>query len=116
VEPLPYYIANQTYLMREQRFGNVVKFTRHARLRLSLNDILADARHLHQDTGKPILIVLQQSLDPSQPSQVHREGFDWELVTTPEQVRTFQASTRRIASFGPAWSDESFEVYLFDQS
>jgi hypothetical protein len=116
LEPLPYYIANQTYLMREQRFGNVVKFTRHARLRLDLDDILADARRLHRDTGKPIVILLKQKIDPSQPSRAYREGLNWELVTTPAQVRAFQAATRHVAGFGPALSDESFEVYVFDQS
>ena len=116
VEPLPYYLANRTYLMREQRFGNVVRFTRKARLRLTLDDVLADASTVHHDTGKPVVILLQQRLDASQPAATHREGYDWELTTTPDAVRAFQASTRRIARFAPAWGDESFDVYVLDNS
>jgi hypothetical protein len=115
VEPLPYYIPNRTYLMREHRFGNVARFTRKAQLRLSLDDILSTARSLRQTTGKPVMILLGQRLDPSLPPQVYKESYVWELVTTPEQVRAFQASARLIKQFAPASTDESFDVYLFDQ-
>jgi hypothetical protein len=114
VEPLSYYVPNRTYLMREQRFGNVVHITRKAQLRLSLDDILADVCNLRLRTGKPVMILLAARLDPSLPAQVYRDGPDWVLVTTPEQVRAFQASTRFIKRFAPALSDESFDVYLFD--
>jgi hypothetical protein len=116
VEPLPYYLANRTYLMREQRFGNVVIFTRKARLRLSLDDILTDASNIRHDTGKPVIVLLQQRLNASEPARVYREGYDWELITTPNQVRAFQASTRLIARFAPARDDESFDVYVLDNS
>jgi hypothetical protein len=114
VESLPYYISNQTYLMRERRFGNVVHFTRKARLQLSLDDVLANARSLRLQTGKPVMILLTERLDPSGPPQVYKEGFDWELTTTPAQVRAFQASTRLIQRFAPASGDESFDAYVFD--
>jgi hypothetical protein len=91
-----------------------VHFTRKVQLRLSLDDILADARSLRLKTGKPVMILLGRRLDPSLPVQVYRDGFGWELVTTPEQVRTFQASTRFIKRFAPALTNESFGVYLFD--
>jgi hypothetical protein len=112
LEALPYYIRNRTYLMREQRFGNVVKFTRNARLALDLDDILATARTLRSQTGKPVLILLHKSLDPSPPAQIYHEGYNWTLLTTPEQVRGFLAATRFLARFAPAQSDESFDVYL----
>ncbi len=114
VESLPYYMTNKTYLMREQKFGNITIFTRHARLRLSLDDILQDARKLRQETGKPVLILLQERLDPLKPETVHAEGFNWELVTTPEQVRAFQQSTRLVESFARALGDESYDVYVLD--
>jgi hypothetical protein len=114
VEALPYYIHNPTYLMRERRFGNVVKFTNKARLSIDLGDILATARALRAESGKSVLILLYQKLDPSRP-QIYHEGFNWNLLTTPEQVRDFLASTRFLARFAPALSDESFDVYLFDQ-
>lgn len=117
LEPLSYYVPNRTYLMRERRFGNVVVFTRKAILRLSLDDILTDARHLRTEFGKPVIILLKQRLDDSESAQVIREGYNWELSTTPEQVRTFQASTRLIERFASVfYSDESFDVYVVDRN
>lgn len=116
VEPLPYYISNRTYLMRQQRFGNVVTFTKNARLSLNLDDVLIDARRLHLRTRDPVIILLQQRLNPSLPAQHYREGYDWEFVVTPQQVRAFQAATKLVRSFAPAVSDESYDVYLYPRS
>jgi hypothetical protein len=113
LEALPYYINNRTYLMREQRFDNVSKFTMKARLSIDLGDILLTAKTLRAKSGKPIVILLQQSLDPSQP-QIYHEGYNWKLLTTPEQVRGFLTSTRLIARFAPASRDEGFDVYVLD--
>ena len=91
LEPLPYYLPNRTYLMREERFGKVVRFTKNARLSLSLDDILATAERLRAESGKPILILLAQRLDADRPTQLHKEGYNWQLHTTPEQVRTLSS-------------------------
>jgi hypothetical protein len=115
LEPLPYYIRNRTYLMREERFGRVVRFTKNARLCLNLDDILATARKLRVESGKPVLILLAQRLDPARPTQLHNEGYNWQLHTTPEQVRGFLTSTQLLARFALAKKDESFDVYLFDR-
>ncbi len=114
VEPVPYYLGNDTYLMRERRFGNVVRFTKHAQLYLTLDDLLATARRVAADTRRPVLILLAERLDPSAPAQVRKEGYNWELSTTPEQVFAFQAATHLLARFGPAQTDESFDVYRLD--
>jgi hypothetical protein len=115
VEPLPYYIPNRTYLMRERRFGNRAVFTRQARLQLSLDDILAQARELRAETSKPVIILLWHRLDSSLPKQTVKEGYNWELLTTPEQVRTFQAATQLLESFAPVGgSEESYDVYLLN--
>jgi MFS family permease len=111
VETLPYYIANRTYFLHEQRFGNVVKFTMHARLVLNLEDILATARTLRAESGQPVLILLAQKLDPSAPAQNYVNGYHWELRTSSEQVSEFLKATHLIASFSPAKTDESYDVY-----
>ena len=115
VEPLPYYLPNRTYLPREQRFGNVVHFTRHARLVLLLQDILDDARRVRSMTKQPVVILLHQRLDPSAPVRAIHEGYNWQLWTSPEQVRAFMSSTRLIARFDPVCcNDESFDVYVLE--
>jgi hypothetical protein len=111
LEPLPYYIDNRTYLLREQRFGRVVRFTRSARMEISLEDILSTARRLRQETGKPIVILLSTPLDPDR-ARSYREGIGWTLNTTPPQVHAFRASTRLMKHFGPALSDEMFDAYV----
>lgn len=113
VEPLSYYVSNPTYLLREQRYGNVVTFTRNARLTLNLDDILRDARDLVGSTGRPVVILMAERLEASAPARIVREGYNWHLSTTPEQVLAFLDSTRRVARFEPVCcSDESYDVYV----
>jgi hypothetical protein len=115
VETVPYYASNPTYILREHRFGNIVHFTRNATLNLSLDDILSQARQLRDSTGRPIIILLADRLNPSAPPQVRLEAYDWNLSTTPEQVRRFQASTRLIKSFGRVSdNDETYDVYVLN--
>jgi hypothetical protein len=112
LEALPYYIRNRTYLMRERRFRNVVKFTRKACLSIDLDDVLTAVRTLRAESGKPILILLNTSLDPSQSAQTYHEGYDWTLIVAPEQVHDFLISTQFLARVTAARRDERFDVYL----
>ena len=115
VEPLAYYLPNRTYLLREQKFGNVVRFTRNARLALFLQDVLDDARRVRSMTKQPVVILLHEPLDPSGPVRAIHEGYNWQLWTSPEQVRTFMSSTRHIARFDPVCcNDESYDVYVLE--
>jgi hypothetical protein len=115
LEPMPYYTPNPIYLMREQRFGSVPLFTRRARVHLNLDDYLADARALRARTGRPVVILMMHRLDPARPAFRLREVYAWDFSADPAQVRRFQAATRRLASFAPAVTDESYDVYLLDR-
>lgn len=112
LETLPYYVSNPTYLMREQRYGNVAHFTRTARLDLTLGDVLTNARRLRQETGRPVVILLSHEIDPSLPAQVYKEGYNWTLIITPEQARAFQLSTRLLKHRAPAETLEEYYVYV----
>ena len=113
VESLPYYLPNRTYLVREQRFGNYVRFTRDARLDLYLQDVLDEARRVRSMTMQPVVILLHERLDPAAPVRAIDSGYNWQLWTSPEQVRTFLSATRRIARFEPVCcNDESYDVYV----
>jgi hypothetical protein len=111
LEPLPYYAANPLYLMREQRFGKVVRFTRYARRNLHIADFLRDARLLRARTGRQVVIVLQHRLDPGGPAFHVDEGYVWTFSADPEETARFFAGTRRLARFGPTVTDESYDVY-----
>jgi hypothetical protein len=112
LEPLPYYVGNPIWLHREQKFGKVVRFTAEARLDVRLDDLLADAQSLAARTGKPVVIVLRHRLDPEAPARWVPEPYVGRFITDPDQVRRFLASTRLLASFGPAISDETYDLYL----
>jgi hypothetical protein len=118
LETLPYYVSNPTYLMREQRYGNIVHFTRKAQLELSLDDVLTNARRLRQETGRPVVILLSPEIDPSQPARVYREGYNWTFTITPEQVRAFQLSTHLLAHHSAPngnGNDEGYDVFVMEE-
>lgn len=113
VEALPYYISNRTYLMREERFGAIVRYTRNARLSLSLADVLQAAHRLQQSEHVPVVILLSQRLDRvTAPVAVH-ESYVWQLSLTPEDILAFQGATTLVKRLGPVvGSDETYDVYV----
>jgi hypothetical protein len=112
-EALPYYLPHTPlYQMRSQRFGRVVRFTRRGvRLELSPDDYLADAQRLRAATGRPVVFVIQCRLRTDRPTRIKELNY-WYFSTTPDQVRRFQAATRKIADFPAVVSDETYEVYV----
>lgn len=111
LETLPYYLKNETYLLHEQQYGNVVTFTKRARLKLQLDDILQAARTIRDTRGKPVVILLMQRLDGTAEQNYVYAGGLWTLTTTPAQVRSFLSATSLLHTFGPA-NDETFDAYL----
>lgn len=111
-EPLPYYADNPIWLLREQKYGAVVRFTNDARLEMRLDDILADARRIAGETGKPVVILLKYRIGGNAPPRRYAEGYLGHFSTDPDQERRFLAATRLLAQFGPAITDESYDVYL----
>jgi hypothetical protein len=115
LETLPYYVSNPTYLMREQRYGNAVRFTRKAQLELSLGDVLNNAQRLRRESGRPVVILLEHEIDPSLPAQRYKEGYDWTFTVTPEQARAFQLSTHLLKYRAPAETSEEYYAYVMDK-
>lgn len=112
LEPLPYFADNPIYLLREQRFGNVVRFTREARTDLTLGDVLADAQRLGASTGRPVVIVLRLRLRANAPPVRVRSPYVGSFSTSPEQVRRFLAAARPLATLRGAVMDETYDVYV----
>ena len=112
LEAMPYYVRNPTYLVRENRFGAVVHFTRRARLSLSLPDLLEAARRLRGQTGKPVMILLQTPLSPATGPAAVAEGYDWRLTFTRADAVAFLGATQRLGHFAPASEDGDFDAYL----
>ncbi|TZG29170.1 hypothetical protein [Sphingomonas montanisoli] len=111
LEPLPYYLDNPIYQMRQGRFGKIVPFTRNARRDLGLDDFVAQAHALQKSEGRSVLILLRHRLDPDVRGGVINEGYGWTIDLRRDQVRRFLGATRRIASFPKAKGDEYYDVY-----
>jgi len=115
VEALPFYRSNPTYLLREQRYGNVVRFTRQARLQLTVGDLLAEARRLRSSTGQPVVLLVRERLDPAGGERTVAEGYNWQLRLTPADTAAFLGATRHLARFDPpCCTDEHFDAYVLD--
>lgn len=118
LESLPYYLHNRLYLLRENRFGNMAVFTANANLRLSLDDILATAETLRAQFQQPVVIIMQPRLDnyAEGPARVLKEGYNWELEVSPEQIARFRQNTRLLKRYEQVSinsTDEFYDVYVY---
>jgi hypothetical protein len=112
LEPMHYYLPNRTYLIREQRYGDTVRFTRKARLDLTLGDILDQARAIRASTGRPVVILLAWRLGDMDPARAYRESYVWTFSAPGDQIERFREATTLLAQFPKATSGESYDVYL----
>lgn len=115
VEALPYYVSNRLYLARDRRFGSVVIFSRKGKMDSDLGETLRLARELRDTTGVPVIILLAYRLDEIMPDRIYDEGKDWRTFrASAAQIRDFREATTMVRRFGPARTDESFDVYLLN--
>jgi hypothetical protein len=114
IEPLPYFINNPTYLVRESRFRKFVTFTRKSRLKLDLEDVLSDARKIGASRRVPVIILIALPLEGITAPLKHREGMDWELDVDPAQISEFHKATKLLGHFRPAQTDEEFDAYVLE--
>jgi hypothetical protein len=112
LESMHYYLPNPTYLVRERRYGGYVRFTRKARLDLTLGDLLDEARAIRASTGRPVAILLAWRLGEIDPARVYRESYVWTFSAPGDQVERFREATTLLAQFPNATSNESYDVYL----
>ncbi len=112
LEPMHYYLPNRTYFIREQRYGDTVRFTRKARLDLTLGDILGEARGIRASTGRPVAILLAWRLGDMNPARVYRESYVWTFSAPGDQIERFREATTLLAQFPKVTSGESYDVYL----
>ena len=114
LEAMRYYLPNPTYFVRERRYGEYVRFTRKARLELTLGDILDEARAIRATTGRPVVIVLAWRLGEMDPARVYRESYVWTFSAPGDQIERFREATTLLAQFPKATSNESYDVYLLN--
>lgn len=113
IEPFRYYGLPRTYLLREQRFGHVVNFTRRARLKLSLGDVLETAGRLRAENGVEVVILLPPTLnlEPTAPAQAYRVGYNWTFTATPDEIAAFRARTELLARLDDSIHGEDYAMF-----
>jgi hypothetical protein len=111
VESLAYYMDNPFWLLRDRKFGRVVRLTNRGRADLTLDAVLEDAAMLHQRTGRPVVFLSLLKLDPV--NKTRNMMYANTTTLTPDSVRRFEASTTLIASMRTAYTDEKYEVYVY---
>lgn len=112
LEPLVYYTDNPIWFLRQQRFGKVVKLSSNARAHLTFADILADAKQLHDRTGRPVVFLSHLKLQDKR-EQNSLMMFRDRTIMRPDDVRRFRASTHLVARLRPSASDEDYDVYVY---
>ena len=93
LEPMHYYLPDRTYFIREQRYGDTVRFTRKARLDLTLGDILDDARAVRASTGRPVAILLARRWRHGPRPRLSRK-LRMDLLRPGDQIERFREATR----------------------
>ncbi len=114
LDSLPYYISNKLYFIRDRRYAKYAIYARGSSSRIGLGDILAQARAIQAAMRRPVIVLLQQKLDPAAPARVVSEGLNGELSLTPEDIRAFQTSTRLLGRSVATLTDENFDVYILN--
>ncbi len=112
LESLPYYADNRIFFARAGKFGKKVPYSESYRRSLTLGQLLVDAEGLKSRYKVPVLIVIGHAEWGTRESAViHYHGkrtFAWD----GRQLRAFNASTRLIARFDKALTNENYDVYL----
>ena len=118
IESMPYYAQNTIYIVREQRFGDTVKFTRHAASHLDLGELLRVAWRIHAGEKKEVLIALGhlKDFDPltddGEKFKSLSYGFGRTFSWSGEDLRVWKASTQLVARFADdVIGDERYAVY-----
>jgi hypothetical protein len=112
LEPLPYYVENRLWFVREASFDHFLHDTRTDRREISLDTVLSDADRLHRQTGKPVVVLWHLPLQEFR-VEGRRSLYSDTTLLTPESVRRFRASTRLVARLRPAITDEEYDVYVY---
>jgi hypothetical protein len=112
LEPLAYYVDNPLWHLRQERFGQVVQLTHNGRSDLTLDEILADAQRLHDASGRPVVFLFRLRLRML-PRSRYKVLFSHTTTITPESELRFRNSTRLLASYPRAGTDESYDVFVY---
>jgi hypothetical protein len=111
MESLPYYINNQIFFPRENRFGTYVTFNSEIdAYHLSLKELLSVAVQLKNEKNQPVILAIGHILTDYGPYRIEF-SYDKTFTYDPQSLRDLRNLTEMIASFRNA-KYENYDVYL----
>ena len=114
VTSLPYYAGNAIYLPREGVYRSWLTFAPPRRAAYDLGALLAAARDVRAQSGRPVIIALGYDLQETGLHTRHSgTRYEETFAIAPESRDEFRAATRLLAKLtGPTVTDERYDVYL----
>lgn len=109
LESLPYYAENALYYPREHRYGTTVSWTHAQTERLTLGELVASAREVQRQTGKPVLLAL--GWDVAAQAEEKKGDYGQTFSWTAEEKAAFERDVVPVATFDRATTDENYRVY-----
>ncbi len=109
LESLPYYAGNALYYPREHRYGTTVSWTYAQTEHLTLSDLVASAREVQRQTGKPALLAL--GWDVAAPAGDKKGDYGQTFSWAAEEKAAFEREVVPVATFDRATSDENYRIY-----
>ena len=114
LESIPYYIDNKIYFPREKRFGRRANYTIARNPKLTLNELLDDAKFLHETYDEaPVLILIYKQIDKNTEFTEERNGWGATFELDSCSVRNFLENAILLKSFRGSLTGEDYDVYLF---
>jgi hypothetical protein len=117
IESVRYYTDNAMFIVRENRFGNTIRFVSSAKSHLTLGELLCAGWHIQKENGRPVLIALGHFTADGVPWNMqspgslrysYRRAFSWSL----QDLAYWQAYTTLQEKFvDRIIGDEKYAVY-----
>lgn len=110
LESMPYYVPNDIYMAREQRFSRMTLLTVKNQKILSLEDFIQAAERL-KTQGKNILLVMGHHLNRTGPFEI-QFSYGKIFKYSPESLNLWEEKTRKVVGFHGALTDENYDVFV----
>lgn len=113
IESLPYYTSHRLFIVRENRFGRYVQFTKDSRETLSLEELSSAALRLRDEYRVPIVVALWHKISPAGPYTLEY-GYNKTFTYSAQALQEFQGRARHLADLTKGLTDEKYNVYVLE--
>ena len=111
INTMPYYVANEIYLTREQRYGKVEQDTLLNKQELSLEELLATAQRLKAQ-GKDVLLVIGHELKKEGPFEI-KFSYNKIFRYSPQSLADWEEKVEKVVGFHGSYYNggENYNVF-----